>query len=259
MFAVEQSLSAVLIVPTLNPDCRWSEWLAAYNKQTCKFDVDCLVIDSGSGIDFIDFTIAAGCKVVSIDKIEFNHGGTRQFGVELSGNAEFVVFCTQDAIFSHEDALKNLLSCFANEQVGAVYDEHFSVHTAKYGLWLQPVLFVEDFYLYALLFEVEEHVGGHLVAAVVQDHFHLHAAFGGIGEGLEFAVSDGIALDDVGGEEYFLLGCAEQLIAGVEGAVLIVEDAVEVALCVREGQREGGPAEQGTEDRTCVHDVGGDG
>lgn len=132
MFAVEQSLSAVLIVPTLNPDCRWSEWLTAYNKQTCKFDVDCLVIDSGSGIDFIDFTIAAGCKVVSIDKNEFNHGGTRQFGVELSGNAEFVVFCTQDAIFSHEDALKNLLSCFANEQVGAVYGRQLPHKDAGY-------------------------------------------------------------------------------------------------------------------------------
>lgn len=117
----DKAVSAALIVPTLNPGERWKDWLAAYRMQTCQLQDGCLIIDSGSSDGAVEMALAAGCEVVEVAKNDFNHGGTRQFGVELSENPEFVVFCTQDAVFSHEDSIKNLLLCFSDENVGAAY------------------------------------------------------------------------------------------------------------------------------------------
>lgn len=117
----EKSFLAALIVPTLNPGEGWKDWLAAYQKQTCQLQGGCLIIDSGSSDNTVAMALATGCKVVEIAKKDFNHGGTRQFGVEFLGSPEFVVFCTQDAIFSHEEAIENLLLCFSDKRVGAVY------------------------------------------------------------------------------------------------------------------------------------------
>ncbi|PWV65628.1 glycosyltransferase [Plasticicumulans acidivorans] len=110
-----------LIVPTLNPGSVWEQWLEAYREQTCLPEMGCLVIDSGSTDDTVRLARAAGCKIYEINKVDFNHGGTRQFGVNFLNNLEFVVFCTQDALFSHRESIEHLMHCFCDEKVGAAY------------------------------------------------------------------------------------------------------------------------------------------
>ncbi len=69
-----------LIVPTLNAGSLWESWLKAFEQQTRK--PDCLlVIDSSSSDDTVALARAHGFDVQVIPKSEFNHGGTRQFGV----------------------------------------------------------------------------------------------------------------------------------------------------------------------------------
>jgi len=109
-----------LIVPTLNAGSLWESWLKAYNQQTRK--PDCLlVIDSTSSDNTAALARTYGFEVQVIPKSEFNHGGTRQFGVNLLSSMDIIVFLTQDALLASPDAIEKLLAVFADEEVGAAY------------------------------------------------------------------------------------------------------------------------------------------
>jgi rhamnosyltransferase len=109
-----------LIVPTLNAGKLWESWLKAFEQQTRKPDY-LLVIDSSSNDDTAAMARAHGFEVQVIPKSEFNHGGTRQFGVSLLAPADILVFLTQDALLANPDAIAKLVAAFEDEQVGAVY------------------------------------------------------------------------------------------------------------------------------------------
>jgi len=109
-----------LIVPTLNAGSLWLSWLEAYKQQTRK--PDCLlVIDSSSSDDTAALARGLGFEVHVIPKTEFNHGGTRQFGVNALPAMDIIVFLTQDALLAGPDAIEKLLAAFADPQVGAAY------------------------------------------------------------------------------------------------------------------------------------------
>lgn len=109
-----------LIVPTLNAGSLWQSWLKAYLQQTRK--PDCLlVIDSSSGDNTAGLARAQGFEVQIIPKSEFNHGGTRQSGVNRLAEVDIIVFLTQDALLASPDAIERLLAVFDDQQVGAAY------------------------------------------------------------------------------------------------------------------------------------------
>ena len=109
-----------LIVPTLNAGSLWESWLNAFEQQTLK--PDCLlVIDSSSGDNTAALARAHGFDVQVIPKPAFNHGGTRQSGVNVLPAVDILVFMTQDALLASPDAIERLLAAFADEQVGAAY------------------------------------------------------------------------------------------------------------------------------------------
>ena len=108
-----------MIVPTLNAGVQWLEWLDAFNRQTIKPD-RMLVIDSGSDDDTAGIAKKYGFEVEVISKSEFDHGGTRQYGVNLLGDVDFCIFMTQDAILADDDSLSSILQPFHNIEVAAV-------------------------------------------------------------------------------------------------------------------------------------------
>lgn len=109
-----------LIVPTLNAGKLWASWLEAFARQTRKPDY-LLVIDSSSSDDTARLAREQGFDVQVIPKSEFNHGGTRQAGVNRLASADIIVFLTQDALLANSEAIARLLAVFEDEQVGAVY------------------------------------------------------------------------------------------------------------------------------------------
>ena len=109
-----------LIVPTLNAGSLWESWLKAFKQQTRKPDT-LLVIDSTSNDDTVAMARAQGFDVEVIPKSEFNHGGTRQFGVNKLSDIDIIVFLTQDALLANPDAIERLLAVFVDERVGAAY------------------------------------------------------------------------------------------------------------------------------------------
>lgn len=109
-----------LIVPTLNAGKLWQSWLTAYAQQIRKPDY-LLLIDSSSGDDTVALARAHGFDTQVIPKSEFNHGGTRQFGVNKLAGMDIIVFLTQDALLADAQAIEKLLAAFADETVGAAY------------------------------------------------------------------------------------------------------------------------------------------
>ena len=59
-------------------------------------------------------------KVTQIERSEFDHGGTRHLGMELSWDADYVLFMTQDAVPQDENLVAELLKPFMQEQAIAV-------------------------------------------------------------------------------------------------------------------------------------------
>ena len=59
-------------------------------------------------------------KIVTIDKEEFDHGGTRAYGSTLS-DADFMLYMTQDAIPKDFMLIENLIEPFKNPDVAVVY------------------------------------------------------------------------------------------------------------------------------------------
>ena len=61
---------------------------------------------------------------------DFNHGGTRQKGVELLTEADILVFLTQDAVLAAENSLQQLLQAFASPEVGLAYGRQLPARDA---------------------------------------------------------------------------------------------------------------------------------
>ena len=109
-----------LIVPTLNAGKLWKDWLKAFDRQTRKPD-QLLVIDSSSSDETAFLALSYGFDVQTILKSNFNHGRTRQCGINLMHDVDFIVFMTQDALLATPDAIERLLSAFTDDTVGAAY------------------------------------------------------------------------------------------------------------------------------------------
>lgn len=109
-----------IIVPTLNAGTRWDHWIEALKKQTLQPQT-VLIIDSSSDDQTVQKSRAAGFDVRVISRPEFNHGATRQWGVECLPQSEIIVFLTQDAVFADPYALERIVSGFMASDVGVVY------------------------------------------------------------------------------------------------------------------------------------------
>lgn len=113
--------NTVIFVPIRNPGSQWSKFLQSLDSQTiCPQRV--IVLDSESDDGSVQAARRRGYTVHPVKRSSFNHGGTRQLGLdEYAQSAEFAVFLTQDAILAHNDALTQLLAAFDDPQVAAAY------------------------------------------------------------------------------------------------------------------------------------------
>lgn len=111
----------VLLVPICDPGPAWVDWLAALRCQTCQ-PQRVVVLDSESSDASAALSRGAGLQVVTIERRRFNHGGTRQQALEqFAGDADIVVFLSQDAFLADAQALQLLLRSFDDAQVAAAY------------------------------------------------------------------------------------------------------------------------------------------
>ncbi len=107
-----------MIIPVYKPDEKYHRLIAMLAKQTVPVH-RILVMNTEEKYYPQDVT-AENLVVTHIGKEEFDHGGTRSAGVDLS-DAEIVLFMTQDAVPADEHLVENILKGFSGENVAAVY------------------------------------------------------------------------------------------------------------------------------------------
>ncbi len=113
-----------LVIPTWNGGARFREVLLALASQRLEGGFQLVVVDSGSTDGSADAARAAGALVHAIPQSEFNHGRTRNLGIERS-SGELVLLLTQDAVPIGPDYVANLAGAFAGGNVDGAYARQY--------------------------------------------------------------------------------------------------------------------------------------
>src|SRR3972149_9243519 len=88
---------ASIVIPTYNGGEDFKECLRMVFEQKVNFPFEVIVIDSGSTDGTLDFLTGYPIRLKQISAKGFNHGLTRNMGMELARGG-YVVLMTQDAI-----------------------------------------------------------------------------------------------------------------------------------------------------------------
>lgn len=115
---MKETLFISAIIPTLNAHFYLESLLARLKKQSINCKI--VLIDSSSCDDTVIISKKYGDKVLIIPKDDFNHGKTRNFGIqETSG--DITVLLTQDAIPADDYCLENLLKPLDDPKIVASF------------------------------------------------------------------------------------------------------------------------------------------
>ena len=109
-----------IVIPTYNAGNLWLQWLLMYSNQTVKPAV-AIVVDSSSSDKTPELAANSGFSVINISKGEFDHGFSRQLGLKLANDVEFIVYATQDAIMADKNVIEKLLLPFSLADIGIVF------------------------------------------------------------------------------------------------------------------------------------------
>ena len=108
-----------VVIPTLNAEPHLARQIAMLATQTVPV-AEVIVIDSSSVDATVDIATAAGCRVVTIPRREFDHGDTRNRAAQLA-EGDVVIFMTQDALPSNNSFIEHLVQPIFDGSVAATY------------------------------------------------------------------------------------------------------------------------------------------
>lgn len=114
------SASIGLVIPVLNAECHLDSLLPALQRQSLQPD-RFLVMDSQSDDASADRFRAAGAEIVTLERREFDHGGTRQRAAEILSECDILIYLTQDAIPASGESFAKLVAAFDAPTVGVAY------------------------------------------------------------------------------------------------------------------------------------------
>ncbi len=113
------SSTFTIVVPTLNASSDWESFASVLSASVDPDQV--LILDSESTDGTPELARASGFRVKTIERAEFNHGGSRQMAAEMLPDSDILVYLTQDAVLHGPWALECLMSAFADSSVAAAY------------------------------------------------------------------------------------------------------------------------------------------
>lgn len=116
-----------VVIPVLDGAEFLDEVLTAVTGQVIAEPFEVLVIDSGSTDGSLEIVAAhPGVRLIEIEKKDFGHGRTRNFGVQQT-TGELIAFLTQDATPASEHWLASYREAFAlAPNVGAAFGPHLA-------------------------------------------------------------------------------------------------------------------------------------
>lgn len=107
-----------IIIPTLNAARYISEIISSLRQQTIECEI--VIVDSSSIDNTVHIAKTGHLKTLTIRHEDFNHGNTRNTGVQAANN-NTVVFLTQDALPCDDRCLENLIKPLQNPQIAASF------------------------------------------------------------------------------------------------------------------------------------------
>ena len=117
---MEGNRTVDVLIPTYKPDQRCVQLVKRLLSQSVQVN-RIYLIDTESGIFPKElYTISDRVKIHRILPEEFDHGGTRNLGAEMS-DTEILVYMTQDAMPVNEYLVEELVKAFDNEKIAAAY------------------------------------------------------------------------------------------------------------------------------------------
>lgn len=117
-----------VIIPTLNAGEGINSLLTSIKNQTVQCEV--VIIDSSSLDSTVEVARSYGAMVISIEKTDFNHGGTRNHAVQ-SSHGDILIFFTQDAVLYNEHCIEDLIKPLKKDEVAASYGKHIPTEKAS--------------------------------------------------------------------------------------------------------------------------------
>lgn len=140
-----------IIIPIYKPDYKFKQLLEKYNKQTIVKKCHLAIIDSGNSHEYDSLINEVGGQHIFIPPNSFDHGGTRQLGVNINFNADIVVFLTQDAVFVSDDTLETLVTYLKQSKAAAVYGRQIPYEDADvFSAFSRKLNYGDKLYLYSL-------------------------------------------------------------------------------------------------------------
>lgn len=112
-----------VIIPVYRPDEKFYKLMERLQKQTVKPN-RIWVLQTVEAEDKTDIGLKFQCQenvmVITVEKEEFDHGGTRNLGASLS-DAEYILFMTQDAVPCDRHLIEMLVEAMKKKKVAIAY------------------------------------------------------------------------------------------------------------------------------------------
>jgi rhamnosyltransferase len=109
-----------IVIPTKNAGSLFVNTLEGIKNQEYEDHIELVCIDSGSSDETISLAEQYGAIVKTIPPEEFNHGLTRNMGIEIS-SGEIIIIMSQDAVPGDRYLIKNFVDAFEDPQVAGAY------------------------------------------------------------------------------------------------------------------------------------------
>ncbi|MBH1940578.1 glycosyltransferase family 2 protein [Mobilitalea sibirica] len=111
-----------VIIPTYHTDDKFNQLLFMLYRQTVKPKRVIILhtVETEGQEQKLPKIPDTNITVIPIDKKDFDHGGTRRYGAELS-DADILLYMTQDAIPVDEYLIENLIKPYEDPRVAATY------------------------------------------------------------------------------------------------------------------------------------------
>lgn len=117
-----------IVIPVKNGMYTLPQAIEGIQKQTLFSECEVVIIDSGSTDGSVEYLKQFEfVHVIGIDPKTFNHGETRNLGVQYT-SGEFVVMTVQDAVASDEFWLERMLKHFRDDTVAGVCGQQIVPH-----------------------------------------------------------------------------------------------------------------------------------
>ncbi len=109
-----------ILIPTKNAGSLFKEVLNSIKNQEYEEAIDLLIVDSGSNDETLEIAKKYDARILDIPAHEFNHGLTRNYGIQQSFG-DVIVLMTQDAVPQGRLWLKCIVDTFEDERIAGVY------------------------------------------------------------------------------------------------------------------------------------------